>query len=519
MASATLTIEPHTTNHALSSNAELDAAAVKTIRSEHEAQMQPSNGDDVLSAASTSSPSLRSSLSWTSVRSSLTLSDKASANLAWVIAFLSVLFTVVALSPAFKSQSMTERALELAEWTAWKDFIEECREEIAAGFESQACLKALKAQIPPPPYVKAGILKKMRRGIVQERQGFNGTARAMRAAEQDVFVDFPISGFIGLTIVLAACVLFFLSLERRRALALRRPQVREALEDADEKLFEPPPVLELEPAVSRATIRYPPQSTDSSLRRRPVRTHPIYRHATLDEAIYAADLSEIRTRLQNGEDVNQHWSYLIYRLAISPKAPDIAKRIEVARMCLDFGADVNALKGWNGQSALLIAIHFGNVDVAKLLIANGATVGYSPPDSHLTALHRCVRLAATGSSTDALEIMEMLFKYGAKANQVDRLNETPLHKLLIDSWYARHDDATSQRLFPIALCLVEHGAHVIPGSLREKFVFRNPLYELVQAEMWERKKRVADGRDVRKEGRLWTGLDDAERVSDKALHF
>jgi hypothetical protein len=420
------------------------------------------------------------------------LSEKASAHLGWVIAFLSVLFTVVALSPAFKSHSMTERALVLAEWTALKDFIEECREEIAAGVESQACLKAIMSQIPPPPYVKTGINKNMRRGLVQERQGFNGTMQAIRAGEQDAFRILPIRGLIGLTIVLTACIFFFIGFERSRTRLLRRPLVSEAPEAADEKLFELPSVLELEPAVSTATIRYPPQSTDSSIRRRPVRPHPIYRHATLDGAIYAADLPEIRMRLQNGEDVNQYWPYLIYRLAISPKAPDMAERIEVARMCLDFGADVNALKGWNGQSALLIAIHFGNVDVAKLLIANGATVEYSPPGSHLTALHRCLRLAVTGSSTDALEIMEMLFKYGAKANQVDRLNETPFHKLLIDSWHAQHDDARFQKLSPIALCLVEHGAHIMPGSLRDKFIFRNPLYELVQAAISEREKRIAD---------------------------
>jgi hypothetical protein len=414
---------------------------------------------------------------------------------------------------------MTERALELAEWTALKDFIEECREEIAAGIESQTCLRAMKVHIPPPPYVKSGILDRRRTGVMDEHYKDKGTIRAIQATEQNAFNNLPIHSFGGLVIVVIACIFFLLSFERSRARLSRRPPVREVPEDAKQDVYESSSIHELEPTVSTATVRYPPSTTDSSLRRRPVRTHPIYRHSSLDGAIYAADLPEIHMRLQNGEDVNQHWPYLIYRLAISPKAPDIAKRIEVARMCLDFGADVNALKGWNGQSALLIAVHFGNVDVAKLLIANGAKVDYSPPDSHLTALQRCVRLAATGSSTDALKIMEMLFRYGAKANQVDRLNETPLHKLLIDAWYARRDDATFQKLFPVALCLVEHGAHLMPDSLREKFISENPLYELVLAAIWERDKRMADGREFRRECQLWTGMDDAEWVSDQAVRL
>ena len=136
-------------------------------------------------------------------------------------------------------------------------------------------------------------------------------------------------------------------------------------------------------------------------------------------------------RLRNGEDVNEHWPYLIYRLATTPQSTKTAKRLEIARLCLDFGADINARKAWNGQSALNIAIHFGNVDVAKLLIANGATTWSLSSDTNLTALHHCVRLAATGLSRDAQSIMTMLFDYWAKANQADRLGETPLHKLLL----------------------------------------------------------------------------------------
>ncbi|KAF1830223.1 hypothetical protein BDW02DRAFT_573274 [Decorospora gaudefroyi] len=497
MASTTLTIEPPVTPASIPIP-QLTTTSTTTTQSENVTEL--TNRDDVSSAAS--APSLRPSVSWTSIRSTFTFSEKTSTHLGWVVALVGALFTVVALSPAFKSQGMSQRALELAEWTALKDFIEECREEVAAGVESQACLKAMKAQIPPPPYVKPGLLEKARRGLLGDRHEFNDTMRVTWTGKQVSAGELPTRGLLVLGIILTMWIFFFLRLEYLS----RQLRMNEVPEDASGYSAEPPSVLEPEPAISTATVRYPPTTTDRSLRRRTVRTHPIYRHASLDGAIYAADLPEIRIRLQNGENVNEHWPYLIYRLAISPKAPDLAKRIEVARLCLDFGADVNALKGWNGQSALLIAIHFGNVPVAKLLIANGATVGYSPPDSHLTALHRCVRLATTGSSADALEIMEMLFKYGAKANQVDRVNETALHKLLMDSWYARHDDAIFQKLLPVALCLVSHGAHLIPGSLRDKFIVGNSLYDSIQAAIWERSRRiVADGRAFEKEWRSGYG--------------
>ncbi|KAF2270401.1 hypothetical protein CC78DRAFT_132046 [Lojkania enalia] len=128
----------------------------------------------------------------------------------------------------------------------------------------------------------------------------------------------------------------------------------------------------------------------------------------------------------------------------------------------------------------MIAIHFGNVAVAKLLIANGATVCYSPPDTNLTALHRCVRLAVAGSAKDSLEIMNALFAHGANANQMDRANETALHKLMIDAWFARHDEESMKKLYPIARCLVENGA-ILPTTINKKYVNGNPLWHIINS--------------------------------------
>ncbi|KAF2442618.1 ankyrin [Karstenula rhodostoma CBS 690.94] len=438
-----------------------------------------SRESDVLGGrtGTSSTSSLGTSLSWQSVRSSLSPSAKTSATLGWTIALLSVVFTIVALSPTFRSQTMSEKSLQLAEWTALKDYIEECREELAAGLQSQACLKAIKAHLPPPPYVKAGILDKRRRNVWYRRSEQNESDAGPQ--EQQTGVNTPEVShwalWLGMLLIIYCAISMYKYFKPRGG---RRPVFARQLSAArEEKLHLNRPTPEAE--VATTAIRHPPSPIEPSLRRRAVRTHPIYRHANLEEAIHHQDMTEIRLRLTNGEDVNQHWPYLIYKLAICPPSVETPKQLEIARLCLDFGADVNALKGWNGQSALMIAIHFGNLDVAKLLIVNGAMVSYSPPDSNLTALHRCVRLAVTGSATDALEIMELLFQYGANPNQADRADETPLHKLLIDAWLKRDNMGCMKKLAPVAVSLVKYGAYM-PRTLKEKYIIGNPVWQVLQ---------------------------------------
>lgn len=392
---------------------------------------------------------------------------------------------MVALSPTFRSQTTSEKSLQLAEWTALKDYIEECREELAAGIQSQACLKAMKAQLPPPPYIKPGILDKRRKNVLYHRFEQNKSDTGLQAERLGVQAEHADVNTLevphwAMWLSMLLFIYCFISIYKHfRPQGGRRPEfVRRLSATGEEQLVHPDrPTLKVE--VATTAIRHPPSPTGSSLRRRAVRTHPIYCHANLEEAIHHQDMTEIRLRLTNGEDVNQHWPYLIYKLAISPPSIETPKHLEIARLCLDFGADVNALKGWNGQSALMIAIHFGNLEVAKLLIVNGAMVSYSPPDSNLTALHRCVRLAVTGSATDALEIMELLFEHGANPNQADRAGETPLHKLLIDAWLKRDNLSCMKKLAPVAVSLVDHGAYM-PRTLKEKYIVGNPVWQVVQ---------------------------------------
>lgn len=70
---------------------------------------------------------------------------------------------------------------------------------------------------------------------------------------------------------------------------------------------------------------------------------------------------------------------------MSEKAKLSIARLEIAQLYIHCGADINIVKGWNGESTLMIAIHFNNFAVAELLVDNGADVCYALLGSSLIA--------------------------------------------------------------------------------------------------------------------------------------
>ncbi|KAF2806952.1 ankyrin [Mytilinidion resinicola] len=434
--------------------------------------------------------SLQSQSSWKTFKSKVSISERTSSQLGWAIALFSVILTVVALSPTFKSLTASQKALELAEWTALKDYIEDCKSELAAGVESRACQRAIAAQLPPPPYVKLGVVERIRRSL------FNHDPVNPRSSTVDTVTNIPrtLEWLVFLLVLLTIAVFLFLSFESNRSRVRQRAQLDPTIDEEYESRSDDSPItLYVSYGDQTGSSRPLHQSNASALRQRkpPRPKGPSYRHASLEEALRVEDLLEIQLRLSHGEDITRHWPYLIYSLAISsPATRSDSRRLDIARLCLKHGADVNALKGWNGQSALMIAIHFGNVAVATLLIEHGADVCHAPPGSGSggPALHRCVRLAVTGSIREALELTQLLFDYGADANQTSRLGETVMHEVLMEAWFNR--DVTDKILTckEIAMMLVKNGA-VMPKTIKERYVKGNPLYEVVEAEVQEREAR------------------------------
>jgi len=338
--------------------------------------------------------------------------------------------------------------------------------------------------------VDVGVVERVTRSI------FNHDATESRSSTTDIVSNLPktLEWLVFLLVLLIIAVFLFLSFESNRFRVRQRVHLNPEIDEEDEsKLDESPVTLYISYGDQFSSTQPVNRPNESGLRnRKPAKSKgPPYRHPSLEEALRVEDLLEIQLRLSNGEDITRHWPYLIYSLAISSPAtqPD-SRRLDLARLCLRYGADVNALKGWNGQSALMIAIHFGNVAVALLLIEHGADLSFSPPGSGGPALHRCIRLAVTGSVKEALLLIRLLFDYGADANQTNRLGETALHEVLMEAHFNHKLPTAVENFKEIALILVEHGS-IMPGTMKERYINGNPLFEVVGELIQERdaKKR------------------------------
>ncbi|VUC37953.1 unnamed protein product, partial [Clonostachys rosea] len=65
-----------------------------------------------------------------------------------------MIFAAISLLPSFNSQDLSKQALELAQWTALKDYIDKCHSAADSGTISPECNEALSSTLPPPPHVK-----------------------------------------------------------------------------------------------------------------------------------------------------------------------------------------------------------------------------------------------------------------------------------------------------------------------------------------------------------------------------
>lgn len=104
-------------------------------------------------------------------------------------------------------------------------------------------------------------------------------------------------------------------------------------------------------------------------------------------------------------------------------------------------------------SALHIAAQNGYLDVAKLLIANGANVNVVSPSSGLYPLHLAVRF-------EKEKLVELLLQYNAFVNATDNVGMTPLHYAVI---------ANNKNLVKL---LLDAGAN---AAIRDKLKNRTPL--------------------------------------------
>lgn len=125
----------------------------------------PANSQDHDSPPSSPCPSSETSNTnfLNKVKEMFTLSDSTIKLLCWIVAFLSLVATALVIFPTFKGQEAAELALQLAKWTASKDFLEHCEARLAASGNSSLssdCLRALAHGLSAPPHFNGSLMRR-----------------------------------------------------------------------------------------------------------------------------------------------------------------------------------------------------------------------------------------------------------------------------------------------------------------------------------------------------------------------
>ena len=100
--------------------------------------------------------------------------------------------------------------------------------------------------------------------------------------------------------------------------------------------------------------------------------------------------------------------------------------VRVAQLLLERGADVNTRRN-NHQTPLHVASYYGNVEIVRLLLDNGADPEADAPDNiGGRPLHK-VSFGKCRSEEDGVRVAQLLLKRGANVNTRRNDHRTPLH--------------------------------------------------------------------------------------------
>ena len=130
------------------------------------------------------------------------------------------------------------------------------------------------------------------------------------------------------------------------------------------------------------------------------------------------DLENIQVFLDSGlVDVNARDEDNDYKVPLYVAAE--RNHLELAKLLISSGADVNAKSGW-GRVPLYVAAERNHLEVAQLLISSGADVNAKDSINGYTPLH----MTAWGKS---LAVAQLLISSGADVNLRDKRGWEPLH--------------------------------------------------------------------------------------------
>lgn len=141
--------------------------------------------------------------------------------------------------------------------------------------------------------------------------------------------------------------------------------------------------------------------------------YQIVRNYFLLRGVMSNSIWEVRESLKRGAEVNEFTLYRGMRTLPIIEAARLGS-VYIARELIDAGADVNISK-LNGESAIGIAADSNNLEMAKLLLENGA-------DANQIAHHGLTPL----SQAETSEMIELLLKHGANPNIPDKDGDLPI---------------------------------------------------------------------------------------------
>ncbi|XP_071454171.1 ankyrin-2-like [Hetaerina americana] len=189
-----------------------------------------------------------------------------------------------------------------------------------------------------------------------------------------------------------------------------------------------------------------------------INTEEIHGYTPLCEAVWKGSVGVVRSLLGAGARITQS-HHLLHHSVLGRQGP------EAATLLLNAGCVAN-LRDDSGDTPLLLAARTGQVDVARVLIRNGASVNYPNGLSGCTPLHEAVQSSQTASFSTFVAMFNVLRGDGALCpassykNCVARLDtetvttgDTPLSRALL---LKRHQ---------IASLLIRHGCDVNHGGI------------------------------------------------------
>ena len=138
----------------------------------------------------------------------------------------------------------------------------------------------------------------------------------------------------------------------------------------------------------------------------------------LDIAMHSSHVDCVRVLLEMGATVESRGMIpRLFRFGLFIKDPS---SLEIVRLLLKWGADVNVEEGPSGETPLARAVIFGAIELVMLLLNHGAAVNQAVTATGTTALHMAV-------SVDRVTLSRRLVEAGADIYAVDAVGRmTPL---------------------------------------------------------------------------------------------